>query len=288
MFLRTAVAGIAAAGLALAGPAGTAAASGRGSHLTSGDAVYAVTARRLGGVETWVTLPHASRLARDLGSLSATVQLWTARTVLDLKVVACTDASCRLGGRPVSRDYHLVFSVYDRKTRTLVCSTSAAGRLQCPGVPRSWNSARFAPGHTVELDLAYTIPYDFVFASVADQGNGSGQNYNYPVTPNYVPAKPTRYFTEARIGVELGTSPWAGVPMRAPRAAVRLASFDRPPPPPYAVEVWPLTGFGGGIASSQWGHHAVRATVAGSPARPAAEPGTLWDDGYGFTVYLEP
>jgi hypothetical protein len=286
VFLRGTAAGIAAAGIVLANPASSAMAVARSSHVASGDAGYVVTGSRLGTVETWVTLPHASRFAHVLGRLGVTVQVWTSAIVLDLKADACTDTTCRPGGRPVSRDYRLEFSVYNRKTRALICSTSAAGRLRCPGVPRAWNTAKFAPGHAFMLAMVYTVPWDFVFASADVEDTSGGQAYNFPVMQN-VPTKPTKDFSQARIGVELGASPWASVPMRAPKGAIKLASFDRPAPPPYAAEIVALSGRAGGIAAAWWGHHAIRAT-AESSARSAAKPGALWDDGYGFTVDLEP
>ena len=287
MFLRRLATGLAAAGVMLAIPAGGSALAGvRTGRVPSGDAGYVVSGVHFDTVETWVKLPNASRFAAEIGFLGVSVQLWTSRTVLDLKAVACTDSTCRPGGRPVTRYYRLEFDVYSRKTGALVCASSAAGPLRCPDVPRSFTRARFAPGRTVMLDLAYVVPWDFVFAIVEDQLNGA--NYNYPVTAGTVPAKPTKYFRQARVAVELGNSPWAPVHFHAPRAAVRLVSFDRPVPPPYAAEIAALSGRSGGFVQKWWRHYAVAATVAGSALRTAARPGPLWDAGYGFTVYLRP
>ena len=72
------------------------------------------------GVETTVNLPDAGRFAREIGQLSVSVQLWTISSVLDLKVTACTDASCKPRGTPDSRGYHLEFAVYSRATGALV------------------------------------------------------------------------------------------------------------------------------------------------------------------------
>jgi hypothetical protein len=253
-------------------------------RVISGDAGYAVTGKHLGTVETWVTLPRAARFARELGRVGVTLQLWTARTVLDLKVVACTDVTCRPGGRPATRYYRPVFSAYDRTTRALICSTAATGSLRCP-TARSWTRLRLAPGGILSFYLAYPIPYDEVLMGVSEGASGDAIGYQVPATSSGAPGQD---YAQARLGVELGASPWAAVPFRAPRAAVAIATFDRPVPPPYAAEVANLKGKAGGIAAPWWGHHEVRATAAGTAAKTAAKPGSLWDDGYGFTVYLEP
>jgi hypothetical protein len=53
-------------------------------------------------------------------------------------------------------------------------------------------------------------------------------------------------------------------------------------PPPYYAEVDNLNGKAGGIAAPWWTHHRITTR----PGAAGATVGSLWDDGYGFTVYL--
>jgi hypothetical protein len=276
--IRSAVALI---GLSVASvvPAGSAAASAAGhSGNASGDAGYVVTGNHLSVAETWVKLPDASRFAREMGSLAASVQLWTSTQVIDLKLTACTDTACKPGGKPVKQSYRPVLEVYDRATGTLTCSTAASGRLRCPGTPGSFSRARVAPGQTASLSLVYTVPYAAVFASA------NSSEYDYPVTTSTPVGNPALNFTQARIGMELGSTPWAAPVLRAPASATRLMSFDRPPPPPYAAEIANLNGHSSGLTSPWWTAQAI-GTAPGS-ARAVA--GKLWDQGYGLTVSLKP
>jgi RimJ/RimL family protein N-acetyltransferase len=183
---------------------------------------YAATGAHFKVAEVWVKLPDASRFAHELGSLSVSVQLWTAASVMDLRASACTDTTCRPGGKPVTRRYHLDFTVFSRSTGAPVCSTS---NKTCPGVPASWNSARFAPGRTMALSLFYDPKAGSFFASA------NSQSYD-----NYFPG-PGLIFNQARIGVETGATPWSRTPFRAPAVQVRLATFGIPPGPAQAAEI---------------------------------------------------
>jgi hypothetical protein len=265
---------LASTAIVLTATAGTAVAS-TGKTLTSPESAgYAVTGARFKAVETWVTLPDPAKFAREVGQISVSVQLITPKRLIDLIATACTDATCRAGGKPVTHKYRLQLAVYNRVTHALICSTSAAGSLRCPQVPKSWNTARLPAGHVVELSLVYPPPHYLVFAAV------NAHQYFYRVS--------TRSdFSQARIGAEFGSTPWARASFRAPRRAVAVATFGRPAPPPYAAEIVATKGSGGGI-TSWWAHHSVRMTGGSSGKRLQAEPGALRDDGYEFTVYLEP
>jgi len=268
-------AAVAGAALLLAAPAGSALAATGPLITTAGQAGYAVTGAHFTTVESWVRLPDAARFASEVGQISVSAQFWTAYSVIDLRATACTDASCQPGGRPVTRRYRLQVDVYSRTTEALVCSTAASGQARCPDVPRSFGLARFAAGRTVMIALGYRIPYDQVFASV------NGALYNYPVSTRSV-------FGQGRLGVEFGPTPWTTVPYHAPATARPLVTFDRPKPPPYAAEITTAGGWAGGIAS-WWADHKVTMTSDGSSAgRTEAAPSRLSDDGYRFTVYLEP
>jgi hypothetical protein len=54
----------------------------------------------------------------------------------------------------------------------------------------------------------------------------------------YVPGQGV-LINQARIGVELGSTPWTTVPFRAPTSELRLASFGVPVGPPYEAESQP-------------------------------------------------
>jgi hypothetical protein len=266
---------LASAAAVVMSPAGNAAASTGAPFASPELAGYAVTGARFTTAETWVRLPNPAQFSGEVGRVAMSVQMQTSALIFDLSVTACTDASCRAGGKPLSQRYRLEFALYRRATRALVCSTAAPGNLRCPGVPTSWNRARIAPGQVAAMAISYPVPYDGVFLSVNDQGFG------------YFPVGVHSLFGQASIGVEFGTSPWASASFRAPRKAMAVASFDRPTPPPYAAEFATRGGSAGGIAS-WWADHQVRMTGGSSSRRVEAAPGGLFDDGYGFTVYLEP
>jgi hypothetical protein len=265
--------------LALAGPASAAAPAAHATRPTgtSADAGYAVSGKELTVAETWVTLPRPSRFAREAGTVAASVQLWTSGEVIDLRMAACTDKSCRAGGRPSTEYYRPVLDVYNRATRALICSSSGRGPASCDGQALGpFGRARYRAGTNVALSLVYVIPYTSVMAQAGNQD----YIYNLPVNPS---SKPHLDFTEARIVAEFGASPWSRPDLRAPAAETAVMSFDRPAPPPYAAEIADFAGKAGGIAQSWWRHSRVTA----HPGPGYATAGSLWDDGYGFTVYLK-
>jgi hypothetical protein len=189
-------------------------------------------------------------------------------------VATCTDSTCRAGGTAVHRVYHVVLDVYNRATHALICSTAARGSLRCPAPIRKFGRAGFAPGRTVELSLSDVAPYGLVYATV------TAQFYAYPLGQSSA-GKPAD-FTRARIVAEFGTSPWAHPALKAPTARLTVMSFDRPAPPPAMAEIADIAGGAGGIASGYWRHH----RVSTNPGRAYAAASSLWDHGYGFTVYL--
>jgi hypothetical protein len=224
-----------------------------------------------------VKLPDASRFAREIGRLTVSAQLWTTRLVFDLTFSACTDATCRPGGVPERRGYRMEFAVFSRKTRALICSTSGSGASRCRYTGRNWSRQRCRPGSMAELVLLVHAP--IVSGSLDAAGCGATFPY-YQV--------PTRAnFWQARLGVEFSDTPWARAPVRRPGRPVALVSFDRPTPPPYAAEIVTLNGSTSGIAG-WWADHQIALTRTGTSGYAEAKPGKLWDDGYGFTVYLRP
>jgi hypothetical protein len=252
-------------------PAGTAA-----SHSASSDAGYTVKGKQLNVVETWVTLPKPSRFAAHAGMIGASVQLWSATSVFDLRVSACTDTTCKAGGKPANRAYHAVLDVFDRATHALECSTTGTGSHRCPPPIGSFSTKRIQPGVNIQLWITYVIPYDSVMVGAGP----SSYIYWLPLPPS---SKPGIDFTQARIAAEFGPSPWAIPNMRMRGGKIRVMAFDRPKPPPYAAEIGDIADHDAGI-SSRWWRHARNATHPG-PAYATAS--SLWDAGYGFTVYLK-
>jgi hypothetical protein len=255
-------------------PAGAAASAA--SHLASSDAGYTIKGKHLNVVETWVTLPKPSRFAADAGLIGASVQLWSPTQVIDLRVAACTDRTCKAGGKPSSRVYHAVLDVFDRATHTLECSTTGTGSHRCPPPIGSFSTKPIRSGVKIMLWITYVVPYDSIMV-------GAGPaSYTYWL-PSAASSTPGIDFTEARIAAEFSTSPWASPDLRLRGGAVRVMSFDRPKPPPYAAEIGDIANHDAGI-STRWWKHARDATHPGSTHATASK---LWDHGYGFTVRLK-
>jgi hypothetical protein len=271
MFRRLAVA-LTAAAAAVTMVAGSAAASTGPAYYAPDQAGYSVTGAYFKVVEVNAWLPDASRYSREIGRLGFSLEMLTRSRVIDLTIYACTDATCRPGGRPVTNRYRLAFKVYSRSTHALMCSTAAS---TCPGVPRSWNNARFRPGRRVGLDLLYHPEYGGMEAGAGDHAY-----------IGYVPGQGV-LINQARIGVELGSTPWTTIPFRAPSRELRLASFGVPVGPPYEAELATYQGHSGCL-NSWWARHQLEMTSDGTSG-PAAEarPHGLSNLGCDFGVYLE-
>ncbi len=206
--------------------------------------------------------------------LGFSLEMRTPAKVIDLSVYACTDSTCQPGGRPVTNRYRLAFKVYNRSTHAVICS-SAIATSTCPLVPRSWNRARLAPGHTVGLQIFYQPGPGLMQASVG------GQRYL-----DYMPGNGL-LINQVRIGVQLGSTPWSTVPFRAPARETRLATFGVPVGPPYEAEVATYKDRTSCL-DSWWAHHQLGMTSDGT-SRPAIEarPHGLSNLGCNFGVYLE-
>lgn len=238
------------------------------------EAGYAFGGAHFEGIQTWVKLPDAARYAGYVGQVTVSAQLWTSDELIDVTATACTDSTCQPGGTAQELKYRRQLAVYRLPSATLVCSTSAAGSQRCPGVPQAWSDARMPPGQLMMISLGHPSTSFDLFTEVGNQA------YQYPVSQEIV-------FVQARFSVEFGATPWAAAAFRAPRTAIRIAEFDRLTPPPYAAEITTVDGSGGGF-DGWWTRHEVPMTSGASGAHAEAAPGRLWDDGNGFTVYLEP
>ena len=163
MIRRLAVA-LGAAGAAVTMLAGSAAASTGPAYYAPDQAGYTATGAHFKVVEVNAWLPDASRFSREIGRLGFSLEMLTPALVIDLSVYACTDSTCRPGGRPVTNRYRLAFKIYKRSTHALICSENR--ELDLPdGVPRAWNNARLAPGHRAGLSLFSTTRNGALFAA---------------------------------------------------------------------------------------------------------------------------
>jgi hypothetical protein len=264
-------AGAVAGAVAVLGPATALAGTGAPAYSKE-QAGYSVTGRNFREVEVNVQLPSAGRFAASLGRLTLSVQLWSENLVIDAGVTACTDSSCQPGGAPRSRLYRPVVTVFSRATRAVLCSTMNSS---CPGVPASFNRERFRPGHRASMSIFFDNDADYLVSTVGSQAYSG-----------YVPPSGIR-FTQARIGAELGATPWTTITYRTPSREQLLATFGVPVGPPYEAEFALQDRAAGCVASPRYAHHQVLMTRSGSSATwVRARPGGLSNLGCNFGVYL--
>jgi hypothetical protein len=278
---HTAVALMASAVL-VALPAGDALASTHPAFFSSDQAGYAVTGGKFIETEVWARLPDASRFSREVGRVGASIELSNKRILVDLMISACTDATCRPGGRPVRRKYHLNFSIFNSSTHKLICSTSATvAKKRCASVPAAWRKFRLRAGRTVNLVLYYASTFGNVEADASGPGN-SGATYD-----RYVPGT-GKVFRQARIAAQFGSSPWSANRYRAPAAPEHLITFGIPPGPAVAAE-FALANHQGTCPGSWRARHRVAMTLHGvSGTRRRAIASKAWHYGCDFNITLEP
>jgi hypothetical protein len=202
--MRSRVVAAMLASAACLAPAGAASASTGPAVRTPREVGYTVTGAHFTLATSWLRLPDASRFASELGRLGVTAQFWSSKLVIDITAIACTDATCRPGGKPARRRYSVGFVVYKRQNHALVCSTSVAGPRRCRGAGPRWAHASLPAGQVVNigLDCSADPRCDFVDAYLG--------RYNYDYD-----ARPGSLVREARIGLQLGTTPWDRATYRA-------------------------------------------------------------------------
>ena len=272
--LLLAVIGAAVICMGVLGAAGSAAASAGGPAYSKEQAGYSVTGARFRQVEINFRLPDAGKFAAEAGQVGLSVQLWSKHLVVDLRLAACTDASCQAGGKPADREYRLDFTVYSRSTRAVVCSTAAD---TCPDVPASWNRLRYHSGRKVGLTLIWRPSEEYFFPSAP------GSPY-FAYTPGTKPV-----FTQSRIGVEFGATPWTVTPVKLPAHRTAVATFGVSAGPAREAEFVTYSGKTGCVGDSFYAYHRVQLTSTGSAAgRLIAGPLGLSNIGCNFTVYLRP
>jgi len=263
----------------VAGPAS--ARTGPG-YYSSAQVGYAVTGAEFSYAGAHVTLPDASRFSRELGMVEFGAQLWNSSTVIDVGAVACTDSTCKPGGKPVVRYYRPVLRIFSRKTGKLICS-AALGNCGNPS-SMDWAHASFRPGTSIDIDVVFETVYGTVTAFV-----GSAFYDAWPL-----PAGMT--FGQARIAADFGPTPLAAAPFRAPARPVKLATFFEGPGPEFEAEVaasnkpWSAC-----IGAPVFTRHVLVLTKAGAATHVRARPGGLSGypggvsgGGCNFSVFLEP
>jgi hypothetical protein len=273
------VAAVAAAALSLvAGPASAAHAGA--AYYSPAAGGYAATGADFLGASAHITLPNASRFAAELGTVQFGDQMWNGSTVIDFGVVACTDTTCKPGGKPVVRDYRPVLRVFSRKTGKLICSAALGN---CPASSSSgWAHASFRPGTSVYIGLSS------VDGLVQAQVGGASYDA-FPVSPSAT-------FSQVRIAAEFGPTPFAAAPFRAPARAIRLATFFEPPGPPFEGEIGAqgrtqiMTACldGPSIWGSFFTLHGLALTKAGAATHVRARPGGFSGGGCDFSIFLQP
>jgi hypothetical protein len=249
-----------------------------GSTIYAPDQVgYAATGARFQGAEIVLKLPDAGRYAPEVGSIAISLQLWSKHTIVDYMVFACTDSTCKPGGKPESLRYHLSVSLYNRATHSLTCSTNAAtARQRCSFVAapsaRTWNRTRLAAGRSETFSLYYDRIQELMMATAFAGGN-TWRAADIPLTVGAL--------TEARVVVQFGSSPFSEVQFHRPKTKTLFLTLGT-----FQGEFGLADGRGGYITSSLWTSHKVDMTPDGKPGREEAIPGTPYDYGAYFHLYF--
>lgn len=180
------------------------------------------------------------------------------------------------GTNPPS-SYSPAVSVFNRVTHALVCSTAANPPQQCPDTPVSWanGSVSFPAGRSVTENLFYDQRSGVVTATVLDVTTGLASAATYH-------AGIGQSFKVARIGAEVGFTPWDDMGYIAPPAVVtKLAAFSGAA----------LTTYSGSHSNlrSWWVHSKLIMTSDGTSAGDTRATSTdLSGGGSSFTVNLQP
>jgi hypothetical protein len=247
--------------------AGSAAAATGPAYYSPEQAGYIATGARFSTVESTITLPDASKFAKEVAGFGVSVQLWTRYRVVVLGVSNST----------ISGDYSAAVAVYRRSTRSLICSTAGSGSHLCPHVPSGWTdgSLSFHPGDTVTLFTFHDPGSGYQLFQVDDETTGKSLLYH-----GYSPGA-GKVYTQARVGAEFASSPWDRFAYTPPGAETRLVTFRDSL----------LQTYSGRVSSffASWTRHQVVATSNGkSSGTVKVRPHNLWNKGQNFSVFLQP
>ncbi len=255
------------------GAPGTAVASSGPAIYASEQAGYAVTGAHFQSITTTFKLPDASQFAKNIGTMTDSVQLWSANYILVAGVTTCTSHNCMAGGKP-SPGSKWVFtaSVWQYSSNIL------------QSLDFSVNFYReLSPGDTVTISISYGRSADHFH--VDDQTTGVKWNATHP--------DPGDTFKQGRAGVEF-SAPAAGQPVtpsswgspvggfKPPSSETLLQAFS-------ATTLTTTTGVTHSLSYASWAHHIVYLTSDGtSGGSIEATPHGLGNSGHNFSVYLEP
>jgi hypothetical protein len=218
-------------------------------------------------VQATVFLRDPTQYSASLTGYGLSVQLWSAGRVIVLGVSAGTNTP---------GPYSPAVSVFDRVTHALVCSTAATPPHQCPDTPVSWanGSVSFPSGRNVTESLFYDQQSGIVTASVLDVSTGMASAATYH-------AGIGQSFKVARIGAEVGFTPWDdGGYIAPPTAVTKLAAFSGAA----------LTTYSGSHSNlrSWWVHSKLIMTSDGTSAGKTRATSTdLGNGGSSFNVNLQ-
>lgn len=221
------LAAIPAIGMAVAMLPGPASAKNASTYYTKVQAGYAATGAHFHGVKADFSLPAPSKFASELKRVEITVELWSSNRVMELGAWA----------RTTSSSYHVTAWVWDRATKTLVCSTSSSTR-RCPGTPSGWSSRTFPAGTYLMLSIYFHVTVGKIRFNV--------YNWTKPANYDYYYKAGTQAYGQARVGAELGCSPWrpcggaSQIPYTAPATLTRLIQSDD-------TEVYPVGSLRSGL-----------------------------------------
>jgi hypothetical protein len=268
---RIAAAGAIGASLVLA--AALPAAAGTGPAVASPEqAGYAATGAQFRYVQESFTLPDASKFASEIGGFGLSVHLWSAHSVIVLGVSNST----------IAGNYSAAAAVFNPATKALICSTAGSGPQLCSGTPTNWTdgSVSFKPGDFLTESIFYNQRTGTTTFTVTDISAG-GQTLTYTRTAGMGIS-----WTQARVGAEVGCTPWAGcapgpVPYTAPLNAVTLASIS-------GIRLTTYSGHRSGLRS-WWTHSKIEWTRNGlTTGAVNAKAVKLSSDGTTFDVTLQP
>jgi hypothetical protein len=248
-------AGVAAAMLVLAGPAGAVTGT---AEISPEQAGYTATGAQFKTVTASVYLRQPGQYSGEVASFSHSVQLWSSGLVVTLEAQA------------TAAGYLAYTHIYDRSTHAEIpfpagqwCNPSGG----CGPDPVPWPF-----GSTLTLRISYSPADGHLIMTENDSGSrfiASG-------------AATEQSFTEARVGTEFGSSPWDG-------------SYSYTPPAQYtkvaAYTGVALTSYSGHTATlwSWWTHHKLLAnTEQQSGSDWVAIPTDLTNGGANFQTWFVP
>jgi hypothetical protein len=248
-------AGVAAAMLALAGPAGAVTGT---AQISPEQAGYAATGAQFKTITASVYLRQPSQYSGEVAGFSHSVQLWSSGLAVTL------DAKATAAG------YIAYAHIYDRSTHAEI--PFPAGQWCNPSGGCGPDSVPWLIGSTLTLTISY-FPADGRLI-MTEEDSGSRFIASGTVT--------RQSFTQARAGTEFGGTPWDGKYSYTPPAQyTKVAAYSN-------VQ---LTSYSGHTATlwSWWTHHKLLAnTEQQSGSDWVAIPTNLTNGGANFQTWFVP